>query len=138
MPAATVSQELLQLEREYWEAIRDKDSNAALRLTDDPCIVAGAQGVAAIDHQTFRQMLSAGSWTLQDFTLSDDAQVQLLTDDVAAVSYKVTERLTVDGEPVTLEASDTSMWVRRDGRWVCAVHTESIAGDPFGRDRRPG
>jgi len=23
--------------------------------------------------------------------------------------------------------------VRRGGRWLCAAHTESIAGDPFGR-----
>jgi hypothetical protein len=22
-----------------------------------------------------------------------------------------------------------------EGQWVCAVHTEAIAGDPFGRDR---
>jgi hypothetical protein len=27
--------------------------------------------------------------------------------------------------------------VRRGGRWVCALHTEAIAGDPYGRDRRP-
>jgi uncharacterized protein DUF4440 len=137
MPAAIVSQELIQLEKEYWEAIRDKNADAALRLTDNPCIVAGAQGVAAIDHESFKQMLFSGSWTLDEFTLSDDSHVQLLTDDVAAVAYRVTERLIVDGKPVTLEASDTSTWVRRNGRWVCAVHTESIAGDPFGRDRRP-
>jgi hypothetical protein len=49
----------------------------------------------------------------------------------------VREQLTVDGNPLTLEAADASTWVRRDGRWVCALHTESIAGDPFGRDRQP-
>jgi hypothetical protein len=25
----------------------------------------------------------------------------------------------------------------RNGRWLCALHTQSIAGDPFGRDRQP-
>jgi len=25
--------------------------------------------------------------------------------------------------------------VRRDGRWRCVLHTEALAGDPFGRDR---
>jgi hypothetical protein len=29
-----------------------------------------------------------------------------------------------------------STWVRRNGGWVCALHTESILGDPFGRDKR--
>jgi hypothetical protein len=41
----------------------------------------------------------------------------------------------VDGKAVTLDAADASTWVRRDGRWRCALHTESIQGDPFGRDR---
>lgn len=31
------------------------------------------------------------------------------------------------------EAFDSSVWVHRIGHWVCAVHTESLAGDPFGR-----
>jgi hypothetical protein len=45
--------------------------------------------------------------------------------------------LTVDGRPVTLDASDASVWVRREEQWVCALHTEAIAGDPFGRDKQP-
>jgi hypothetical protein len=47
----------------------------------------------------------------------------------------VHEDLTVDGEPVSIDAADTSEWVRRDGSRLCALHTESITGDPFGRDR---
>ena len=46
------------------------------------------------------------------------------------------ERVAVDGETVHVEANDASVWVRRDGEWLCAMHTESLAGDPFGRDRR--
>ena len=57
-------------------------------------------------------------------------------DDVGVVAYKVKEHLTVDGQPLTLEAADSSTWVRRDGEWVCALHTEAIAGDPFGRDKQ--
>ena len=53
--------------------------------------------------------------------------VRLLGDDVAIVAYTVREELTVDGKPLTLEAADSSTWVRRDGRWVCALHTEALA-----------
>jgi hypothetical protein len=35
-----------------------------------------------------------------------------------------------------LDAADSSTWVRRNGRWLCALHTEAILGDPFGRDRQ--
>ena len=55
---------------------------------------------------------------------------------MAVIAYKVIEDLLVDGAPLTLEASDASTWVRQDGRWLCALHTESVAGDPFGRDRK--
>jgi ketosteroid isomerase-like protein len=137
MATTTLEKELIDLERQYWQAIKDKDVDAAMELTDDTCIVTGAQGVATIDRQAFAGMLQSDTWTLHDFELDDDVQLRLLTDDVAVVAYKVKEKLTVDGKPVTLEAADASTWVRRDGRWRCALHTESIAGDPFGRDRRP-
>ncbi len=75
--------------------------------------------------------------TLDDFELNDDVKVRLLREDVAVLAYKVHEELTVDGKSVKLDASDTSTWVRRDGRWFCALHTEAISGDPFGRDRWP-
>jgi ketosteroid isomerase-like protein len=134
MPVLSVEQELIELEKQYWQAIKNKDADAAMRLSDDPCIVTGAQGVGRIARKTLAGMLKSASYTLHDFRLSD-VQVQQVRDDVAILAYKVREELTVDGKPVTLEAADASTWVRRDGRWVCALHTESLAGDPFGRDR---
>lgn len=131
-----VEQDLLDLEKQYWQAVKDKDVDAAMHLTDDQCIVTGAQGVARIDRETLASMLKATPYTLNDFEVSDDAHVRLLRDDVAIVAYKVREELTVDGKSLTLEAADASAWVRRDGRWVCALHTESISGDPFGRNGR--
>jgi len=132
-----IEKELVELERKYWQAIKEKDVDAAIRLTDDPCIVTGSQGITRVDRQTLAKMMQAAPWTLHTFELSNDVQVRLLQDDVAIVAYKVREELTVEGKPVTLEAADSSTWVRRDGRWVCALHTEAIAGDPFGRDRQP-
>jgi hypothetical protein len=113
----------------------DKDVNAAMELTDSSCVVAGASGVASIDRKAFAGMLNSSTWTLNEFEFVGDVQVSSLTDDVAVVAYKVKEQLTVDGKPLTLEAADASTWVRRDGRWMCALHTEAILGDPFGRDR---
>ena len=52
-----------------------------------------------------------------------------------SLAYTVHEELTVDGEPVSHDATEASTWVRRDGQWLCAMHSESVKGDPFGRDR---
>ena len=136
MDSTTIEDELLGLERRYWQAIKDKDVEAVSRLTDYPCIVAGAQGVARLDQQTYASMFVGTGWDLKTFDLDGEVQVRLISDDVAIVAYKVHEELTVEGKPVALDAADTSVWVRRDGHWRCAAHTESLSGDPFGRDRR--
>ena len=127
--------ELTELERRYWEALRNQDAEAAADMTADLCVVAGASGVAAIDRSTFASMMNDASWRLEEFELTD-VDVQHLLDDVAVVAYRVREELTVEGLPLTLEAADVSVWVRSADGWRCAVHTESILGDPFGRDRQ--
>jgi hypothetical protein len=134
-PSRDAEQEILELEKQYWQAIKDNDVTTALQLTDFPCIVSGPQGVGRIDEQTFMSMMSNPSYSIQDVELKD-AQVRMLNDDVAIVAYKAHEELTVEGKPVTLDVTDSSTWIKRDGRWVCALHTESVLGDPFGRDRQ--
>ena len=126
--------DLIELEHRFWQAMKDRDVEAALKLTADPCIVTGAQGVAKVDKKTFAKMMQAGQWELKSFELTD-VQVERVSDDVAVVGYKVREELKVEGKPLTMEAADASTWVRQDGRWVCAMHSESLLGDPYGRDR---
>ena len=135
MTGTTTEQELVGLERRYWQALKDGDVDAALELTDDPCLVTGAQGLGLIGHETYSAMMQQATWTIERFEIGDDVQVRMLGADTAVVAYTVREELTVDGQPVSFDAADTSTWVRRDDRWVCAAHTESLRGDPFGRDR---
>jgi uncharacterized protein (TIGR02246 family) len=137
MASHPIEKELIELEKQYWQALKDKDVEAMLRLTDDRCIVTGSQGVGRFDRETLASMVKEAPWSMRDFQVKDGAEVQMLREDLAVVAYRVREELDVAGEPVTLEAADTSSWVRRDGRWVCAVHTEALLGDPFGRDRHP-
>lgn len=135
MSNQAIEQELLALETRYWQAQKDKDGAAAAELTDEGCLIAGAQGVLQIDRKALVGMMEDASWSIDDYSIGDEVRVRLLDADTAILAYRVHEELTVDGEPVTIDAADTSAWVRRDDRWLCALHTESIAGDPFGRDR---
>jgi hypothetical protein len=135
MSTENVEKQLLDCEREYWRALREGDLEAAVRLTDFPCIITGAQGVGRVDERAFTAMLTEPPYVIHRVDLADGAHVRLVADDVAVVAYRVREEVTVDGERLTLDANDSSTWVRRDGQWRCALHTEAIAGDPFGRDR---
>jgi hypothetical protein len=135
MEASTIERDLLALERRYWQAMKDQDVDGAVDLTDATCILTGAQGVTRIDKGSLASMLQDPPSTILDFDIGSDVQVRVPTEDTAIVAYSVHEELIVEGQPVTIDAADASTWVRRKGHWRCALHTESIAGDPFGRDR---
>jgi len=127
-----IRKELVGLEKQYWNAVKDRDASTAASLSHDPCIVVGAQGVGELDNSSLAKMMQGATYELKDFSF-DDIHVRRITDDVAVVAYKVKEDLVVEGKKLKLEANDSSIWVRRGGQWTCVVHTESIAGDPFGR-----
>jgi len=135
MQTNNVEKQLLELERQYWQAMQDRNVEAAVKLTEFPCIVAGASGTMRVERPAFEKMMNAATYRIRKVELDPDAEVRMLTDDVAIVAYKLTEEVTVDGERVKLESTDASTWVRRNGTWRCALHTESIKGDPWGRDR---
>ena len=132
-----IGQEIVDLEKRYWQALKDNDVDTAVSLSDFPVLLTGHQGVGRIDKDAFTSMMKNAPYSMNDFKMGDDAQVRMLGDDIAIIAYTAHEELTVEGEPVTLDVSDSSTWVRRDGRWRCALHTEAIMGDRFGRDRRP-
>ena len=128
---------IIELETKFWQSMIDKDMDAAVAMLDDKSMVAGAQGFALLTHSDYRGMAKQGerSWTLKSFKF-DDVKVAFPTDDVAVIAYKVTEEMEVEGKPLTLKAADATTWVRKGGKWLAALHTESLLGDAFGRDRK--
>src|SRR6185503_11917095 len=89
MASKAVEKELVELEKQYWQALKDKNYDEALRLTDEPCIVTGAQGVGKLDKKSLMAMMKESSYTLDAFALDGDVKVRVLGDDIAIVAYKV-------------------------------------------------
>ena len=138
MAMQTNEQELMDTEQRFWGAMQKKDGASAAELTDDGCIIVGAQGVSAIDRKSMKRMTAEGKWELKQFAFNESTrQVRFIGNDIAIVAYTVREQIVVEGKPLHFDAHDSSVWVRHDGGWRCALHTESLAGDPFGRDRQP-
>ena len=58
---------LVELERLYWQAIKDKDAATADALTHYPCMLTGARGVMnIIDASAYAGMMASANWTLHD------------------------------------------------------------------------
>jgi len=131
-----ITQEITALEHEYWDSMITKDPRVAQRLTADESLIVGAQGVSTVSSKTIGPMVESDGWKLKKYEFSD-IKVTAPLRDIALIGYHVKEELEVEGKPLTLEANDSTVWERRSGRWVSILHTESLAGDPFGRDRTP-
>src|SRR5262245_21243918 len=111
-----IDQELRRCEQRYWDAIELKDADAAIALSDDACIVVGAQGVGSLDRAKLGEMLKHASYELKSYEFDDKKfVVRQIARDVAIVAYGVREDLVVDGKSEILEAFDASVWVRRGG-----------------------
>lgn len=129
-------QQIIDLEQEFWRTIMEKDTDASVAMLPDRSMVVGAQGAAVLTRDDYRRMAeqAEGSWKLKSFRL-DDVSVMFPRADVAVIAYTVTEEMDVEDQSLTLKAADTTTWVREDGGWRACLHTESLLGDPFGRDR---
>jgi hypothetical protein len=140
MPRHLISdQELLALERSYWDALRERDIRTVGRLTAEDSTVAGASGVSGLDPRSISKMLESANWRIKDYRIDPQStRINRLCDDTVAISYGVHEDLDVDGKPVQLDAFDMSVWKKTDTGWVSVLHSESLKGDAFGRDRLPG
>ena len=134
---STISdQELMTLERDYWDAVQDRDARTVGRLTAEECTIAGARGVSAVDSREMGKLIEAATHRIVDYRIDPKTtRITHLSDDLVAIAYGIHEDLEVDGNPVQLDAFDVSIWKKSDTGWICVLHTESIAGDPFGRDR---
>lgn len=132
-PQSRTATELMELEQRYWNAIRERDGETAASLSDDPCVVVGASGVGEVDKPALSRMIDGAQYRLKEFSI-EDVHVRQLAPNVVLTAYKVKENLEVDGRPVELEAYDSSVWIKEGDRWICGLHTESLKGDPFGRD----
>ena len=129
-------QELMQLEISFWEAMQRRDTKTVAELTADSSVVVGASGAMALSPKALGQMLETADWEIRTYEIDpSSATVQRLADDTALIAYRVHEDLLVQGEPVSLDAFDATVWQHRNGHWTNVLHTESIAGDSFGRDR---
>jgi hypothetical protein len=88
--------------------------------------MVSTHGAMQFDHRQFRQMAEKGTMSIKSFSLSD-MNVVFPTDDSAVLTYKVKQSLTERGssKQIDQEMADSSVWVHKDGKWLCAMHTET-------------
>ena len=117
---------LFELEKKFWQSMVDQDTDAALRVLNEPAFMVSPHGAMKFDHAGYRKMAEQGSMVLKSYELTD-MEATFLDDRMAILTYKVSQVLAPRGksQAVSEAMSDTSTWIRTNGDWRCVMHTET-------------
>lgn len=116
--------DIMELERQFWQAMVDMDIDTATSLLDDESVSVSGWGIRHFNPAGYRDMALAGQARITYFKFSDE-RVVFPTPDVAIASYKADQSFTMDGKSHDMTVYDTTTWVRKNGKWVASAHTET-------------
>lgn len=130
-------QAVIDLETKFWQSMVEEDTAAALALLDEPAVMVSPMGTLKFDHAAYRRMAEQGSMVIKSFELRD-MQAVFPTEQTAILTYKVRQTLSPrgQGERIEQEMADSSVWTRKGGRWLCAMHTETPVTPHDGQPRQ--
>jgi ketosteroid isomerase-like protein len=131
MAKAATRDEIVALEKDYWDAIKRKDGKRTAQLSGKLALTTSARGVASIPKAKMGKMTEDGAWTLESYEF-DDVEVVTPAPDVAIIAYTVKQKVTMDGKKQELRAADTSTWIRGADGWECYAHSETFLQDSKG------
>lgn len=116
--------EIEKLERAFWDSMIAGKPEVATGMLTEPAVMVSGHGANKFDHAAYTRMAKDDRYKLVDYSISD-LDVIFPRDDVAVVTYRVDQRMEMQGKPVQMNVYDTSTWVKVEGDWRCAMHTES-------------
>lgn len=128
MSAKPSKDDIIALEKSYWDAMKAKDGDRTAELSGETSIVSGAKGVMSIAKSKMGKMTEEGKWTLEEYAF-DDVQISIPSPDVAIIAYTVTQTVKMDGKRQEMRAADSSTWLRGKDGWQCHAHSETMLGD---------
>ncbi|MDB5555645.1 MAG: nuclear transport factor 2 family protein [Rhizobium sp.] len=123
--AMPTTDEIVALEKSYWDAMKSKDGKKTSALSGKSALVTGAQGVMRIGKEKMAEMTEEGKWTLESYAF-DNVEVSTPSPDVALIAYTVSQNVTMDGKAKKMRAADSSVWIRGSNGWECHAHSETV------------
>jgi hypothetical protein len=124
----TTQDEIMELERRFWQSMVNMDVDAAVALLDEQSTSVGMHGIHHFSPAEYREMALAGTARITAFEFFDE-KVVFPAPGVAIASYKARQAFTMDGKHHEMVVYDTTTWVDKDGKWVACVHTETAEQD---------
>jgi ketosteroid isomerase-like protein len=119
-----VEQQLINVERQWKQAVVDRDPVALGQFYADEYISTDSEGLVFTRSQDI-EIDTAGPSRLTAFTF-DDLRVRVYGE-VAVVTGRIDTTGMLAGAPSQGRSRFTDVFVKRDGRWLCvATHTTAV------------
>jgi hypothetical protein len=125
---ASPQEAIEKLEKQFWQSLVDNDAGTATGLLTEPALMVSEHGAMTFDHAGYRRMAEKGPRVLTAYELSD-MQVLFPNETTAIATYHVKQEVSRrdSKESEVQEMNDSSTWIKLDGSWKCAMHTETPA-----------
>ena len=116
--------EIMKLEAEFWQAMADQRPEQAAALLAAEAVSVAMFGIHHFSPSEYLSMAQTGPAKLTFFEFSNEKVIFPITD-VAVATYEVKQIFEMDGKSHEMICFDTTTWVRNNGRWLAAAHTET-------------
>ena len=113
-----MQEEILRLENEFSQAIVKNDAEAVGRFLADDWIIVDPDG-AIINKERFLGVIKSGALT-HEMMQSDDTRVRIYGN-TAIVTALTTTKGKFSGQVFTTQERATDVFVKQNGRWLCAL-----------------
>jgi hypothetical protein len=118
-------QEIERLEQAFWQSMVDGKAKVATAMLTEPAVMVSGHGTLKFDHAAYEKMAAKDEYRLVDFKLSK-MDIVFPRDDLAIATYHAAQTMEKEGQPIEMEAFDSSTWIRLHEGWKCVAHTESL------------
>jgi hypothetical protein len=119
---SSMEQEIVSKEQEGLEALKKGDVPRFAGLTANEAVFVDSSGPADKD----RVVRNVNGFTLEDYSMSDIRFVQI-SPNAGLIAYKIAEKGNSHGKEFTAQAYVSSLWTRRDNKWLCLFSQETPA-----------
>ncbi len=121
-PVNTLQEQIVAQERAGLDALKTGDLTTFGASTAEDAIFVDAHGPAT----KAEVMEHTAEFRLHDYTMADVKFIPLSTDS-GLIVYTLTESGSSHGKDFTARVHVSSLWLKRDGKWLCAFSQETGA-----------
>lgn len=125
--AAPTKESLMALEKGAWEAWQKRDGKYFEGFLSDKYVAFSADG--RMDKAASIKATTATNCEVKSFSISDE-QMQIVSPDVAILTYKAAQDYTCDGKKGPANVWAGAVYVREGDSWNCALYAETPIVDP--------